>query len=137
MDKDELLRAGNDILEDVMQAIESNQYSDLGQKIRKGSLCALGQTAHNPVLSTLRYFRSESEAHVKQKTCPAKVCSALCEVRTDETKCIKCNLCRKNCPAGAISPEIKVDNSKCIRCNACIELCPKKAISRVAKTPAN
>ena len=127
----EKIVAGKGVPEDI------DFLEDLGQKIRKGSLCALGQTAPNPVLSTLRYFRSEYEAHVKQKTCLAKVCSALCEVRTDEKKCIKCNLCRKNCPAGAISPEIKVDNSKCIRCNACIELCPKKAISRVAKTPVN
>ena len=123
----ERIVAGKGVPEDI------DFLEDLGQKIRKGSLCALGQTAPNPVLSTLRYFRHEYEAHVKEKYCPAKVCPALSDVAVEETKCIKCNLCKKGCPVGAITSDIKVDNSKCTRCNSCIEICPKKAISRVKK----
>ena len=106
---------------------------DLGEKIRKGSLCALGQTAPNPVLSTLRYFRNEYEAHVKQKQCPVKACNALSDVAIDLAKCVKCGLCRKNCAVGAIDENFRIDNAKCTRCNTCIEMCPKKAVSRVLK----
>ena len=106
---------------------------DLGEKIRKGSLCALGQTAPNPVLSTLRYFRNEYEAHVKEKKCPVKACNALSDVAIDLDKCIKCGLCRKNCAVGAIDENFRIDNAKCTRCNTCIEMCPKKAVSRVLK----
>ena len=106
---------------------------DLGEKIRKGSLCALGQTAPNPVLSTLRYFRNEYEAHVKQKQCPVKACNALSDVAIDLAKCVKCGLCRKNCAGGAIDENFRIDNAKCTRCNTCIEMCPKKAVSRVLK----
>lgn len=107
---------------------------DLGGKIRKGSLCALGQTAPGPALSTIRYFRNEYEAHVRDGYCPAHQCNALSDVALDNSKCVKCKLCVKNCPVGAISGEtFQVDNAKCTKCNTCIEICPKKAISRVKK----
>ncbi|MBO4646599.1 MAG: 4Fe-4S binding protein [Lentisphaeria bacterium] len=107
---------------------------DLGNKIRKGSLCALGQTAPGPALSTIRYFRNEYEAHVRDGYCPANQCKALSDVKLDHDKCIKCRLCVKNCPVGAISGDtFEVDNAKCTRCNTCIEMCPKKAIARVKK----
>jgi NADH-quinone oxidoreductase subunit F len=106
---------------------------DMGQKVRKGSLCGLGQTAPNPALSTLRYFRDEYMAHVKDKHCPALECPALVDVVVDKDKCIKCKLCIKNCPVSAISADFVVDNTLCVKCNACIEVCPKDAIRRTEK----
>ena len=110
---------------------------DLGNKIRKGSLCALGQTAPGPVLSTLRYFRNEYEAHVRDHYCPVNECNALTDVAVDMDKCVKCKLCVKVCPVDAIDPvTFKVDTEKCTRCNTCIETCAKKAIRRVRKGSA-
>ncbi len=110
---------------------------DIGPKIRKGALCGLGQTAPNPALSTLRYFRHEYEEHVRDHICSAHICSALVDVAIDPAKCIRCGLCVRTCPVSAIesSPEqgYTVDNAKCSKCNSCIEICPKKAISRVNK----
>ncbi len=104
---------------------------DLGPKIRAGALCGLGQTAPNPALSTIRFFRNEYEAHVNQKVCPSLQCTALVDIKLDKSKCVKCSLCRKTCPVGAISEDFVVDNAKCVKCNSCIEVCPKKTISRV------
>ena len=106
---------------------------DLGPKIKAGSLCGLGQTAPNPVLATLRYYRHEYEAHVKDHQCEALQCSALVDLKLDQSKCVKCRLCIKNCPVGAISDDFVIDNSKCTRCNSCMAACPKKAIRRVKK----
>ena len=106
---------------------------DLGPKIKAGSLCGLGQTAPNPVLATLRYYRHEYEAHVKEHQCEALQCSALVDLKLDQSKCVKCRLCIKNCPVGAISDDFVIDNSKCTRCNSCMAACPKKAIRRVKK----
>ena len=106
---------------------------DLGPKIRMGSLCGLGQTAPNPVLATLRYYRHEYEAHVRDRQCDALQCNALVDLKLDQSKCVKCRLCIKNCPVGAISDDFVVDNTKCTRCNTCVDICPKKAISRVKK----
>ena len=106
---------------------------DLGPKIKAGSLCGLGQTAPNPVLATLRYYRHEYEAHVKEHQCEALQCSALVDLKLDQSKCVKCRLCIKNCPVGAISDDFVIDNSKCSRCNSCMAACPKKAIRRVKK----
>ena len=106
---------------------------DLGPKIKAGSLCGLGQTAPNPVLATLRYYRHEYEAHVKEHQCEALQCSALVDLKLDQSKCVKCRLCIKNCPVGAISDDFVIDNNKCTRCNSCMAACPKKAIRRVKK----
>ncbi|MBO5763250.1 MAG: 4Fe-4S binding protein, partial [Lentisphaeria bacterium] len=104
---------------------------DLGGKIKAGSLCGLGQTAPNPVLATLRYYRHEYLDHVKEHRCSAKVCNALVDLKLDQSKCIRCKMCIRTCPAGAISDDFVIDNTKCLRCDSCVAVCPKKAISRV------
>lgn len=104
---------------------------DLGPKIVDGSLCGLGQTAPNPVLSTLRFFKDEYKAHVEDKVCPALVCNDLVEIEIDHDTCIECMACVKTCPVDAISDDIEVDVDTCTRCNSCIEVCPVDAISRI------
>lgn len=110
---------------------------DLGQKITKGSLCGLGQTAPNPVLSTMRYYQNEYEKHVTDRQCDALVCNALVEVFLDQEQCIECGLCIKTCPVSAISDDFIIDNKLCTRCNSCIEVCPKDAIHRTARGGAH
>ena len=106
---------------------------DLGQKIKAGSLCGLGQTAPNPVLATLRFYRKEYEEHVREHRCAALQCNAFVDLALEQDKCIKCKLCIKTCPVGAIGDDFVIDNDKCTRCNSCADVCPKKAIKRVAK----
>ena len=106
---------------------------DLGQKVRAGSLCGLGQTAPNPVLATLRFYRNEYEEHVKEHRCSALQCNAFVALALEQDKCIKCKLCIKTCPVGAINDDFTIDNDKCTRCNSCADVCPKKAIKRVVK----
>lgn len=112
------------------------KMEDLCKTIKAGSLCGLGQTAPNPVLTTLRYFRKEYEAHIKSKTCPALVCKGLIAYTVDPDKCVGCLLCLKNCPVGAISGERKkvhvIDQELCIKCGVCLDVCPPK-VSAVAK----
>jgi NADH:ubiquinone oxidoreductase subunit F (NADH-binding)/Pyruvate/2-oxoacid:ferredoxin oxidoreductase delta subunit len=102
----------------------------LAMTVKNGSLCALGGTAPNPVLTTIRYFRDEYEAHIKDKRCPAKVCKDLINYYIDPDKCVGCMVCLKNCPAGAISGDKKmvhvIDQGKCIKCGTCFDLCPPK-----------
>ncbi len=102
--------------------------------IKENALCGLGQTAPNPVLSTLRYFKDEYIAHVKDKRCPAGVCKDLLQIRIDPEKCKGCSLCSKKCPVGAISGEIRspftIDQSKCIKCGVCMSNCKFGAISK-------
>jgi NADH:ubiquinone oxidoreductase subunit F (NADH-binding)/NAD-dependent dihydropyrimidine dehydrogenase PreA subunit/(2Fe-2S) ferredoxin len=104
----------------------------LGQHIKETSHCGLGKTAPNPVLSTIRYFRNEYEAHIQDKRCPALVCVDLIQFRVDAEKCKKCGLCKKACPAEAITWEKKapaaINLEKCIRCRSCIQACKFKAI---------
>jgi len=103
---------------------------DIGQKVKEGSLCGLGQSAPNPVLTTIKYFRDEYEAHIKYKTCPAKYCKALINYRIDADKCKSCSLCAKKCPVNCISGEKKqpyiIDQQRCIKCGNCLEVCPSK-----------
>ena len=110
------------------------KLENLAMNIKRSSLCGLGQTAPNPVLSTLKYYRHEYEAHIKDKKCPAGECKAMTQVTIDPEKCKGCSLCSKNCPVSAIHGELKspfeIDQSKCIKCGVCIAKCPFKAIER-------
>ena len=103
---------------------------ELGESIIEGSICGLGKSAPNPVLSTIRYFRHEYEAHIKDKRCPALVCKELIWYTIDQEKCSACGLCRKSCPVDAITGEKKVpheiDQEKCTRCGICINVCPDR-----------
>ena len=109
-----------------------DKLEELCYYVKNNSLCGLGQTAPNPVLSTLRYFRDEYEAHIKEKRCPAGVCKALLSYSIDRDKCRGCTLCARSCPAGAIIGSIKnphvIDQNKCLKCGACMEKCRFGAI---------
>lgn len=123
------------ITEGKGKAGDIEKLERLASNIKKASLCGLGQTAPNPVLSTLKYFRDEYEAHIYHKKCPAGVCKALTQVHIDEEKCKKCGICAKNCPVGAIEGQVgkvtfKINQDKCIKCGVCITKCPFKAISK-------
>ena len=111
-----------------------DELDELGQHIKATALCGLGNTAPNPVLSTIRYFRHEYEAHINDKKCAAGVCKALMQFVIND-KCIGCTLCARNCPTDAISGEVKkphlIDQDKCIKCGVCFEKCKFKAIDKV------
>ena len=120
-------KEGKASLEDI------DRLEHLANIVKKTSLCGLGQTAPNPVLTTIRYFRDEYEAHVNGK-CPALVCKDLIRYEIIPTKCVGCTLCAKNCPANAIRGEVKqahvIDPNICIRCGLCIVQCPSQAIRK-------
>ena len=109
---------------------------ELAETIKDTSLCGLGQSAANPVLSTLRFFRDEYEAHIMEDRCPAGVCQGLRTYQVDNASCIGCMACKKNCPSGAIVGERKnahyIVVDKCLGCGACMDACPKHSISLVA-----
>jgi len=112
------------------QAADLDELHYLAEMVKKGSLCGLGKTAPNPVLSTMKYFRNEYEAHI-QKRCPAGRCKALIRyVITDD--CIGCTLCAQHCPADAIEwrpyEKQKIDPDKCVRCGTCKAVCPSDAV---------
>lgn len=135
-------RIGTKRMLEILQKITSGKGEDgdieklelLAKNIKISALCGLGQTAPNPVLSTLKYFRDEYEAHIKEKRCPAGVCQAMLTYSITEDTCRGCGLCTKVCPVTAISGKPKtpynIDQTKCIKCGACIEKCPFKAIIR-------
>ena len=110
------------------------RLEELAVGIKASALCGLGQTAPNPVLSTIRYFRDEYEAHINDKKCPAGVCKHLLDFTIDPETCKGCGICAKKCPADAITGEKKkpytIDTAKCIKCGACIEACPYGSISK-------
>ena len=122
----EKITAGNGTVEDI------EHLEELAAYIKSASLCGLGQTAPNPVLSTLRYFRDEYMAHVVDKKCPAGVCKNLLQYKIDADKCRGCTACARKCPVSAISGAVKephtIDTAKCIKCGACIATCKFGAI---------
>ena len=129
------ITSGKGTMEDI------DKLEDLAYYIKDNALCGLGQTAPNPVLSTIRFFRDEYEAHINDRHCPAAVCKELFHYVVDPDKCIGCTQCLRNCPPFAISktdyiaeghklPSVKIDNEKCIKCGACIERCKFDAISK-------
>jgi len=107
---------------------------ELGEVIKDSSMCGLGTTAPNPVLSTLRYFRDEYLAHIKDKSCPAGVCKALVSYEIDSDKCTGCLACKNNCPEQAIEGERKIphklDQNKCIKCGICYDVCKFDAVTK-------
>ncbi len=126
-----------DILTDITEGRGKQEdielLEELGNLIEDASLCALGGTAPNPVLSTIRYFRDEYEAHIREKRCPAGVCKVLIIFTVDEEKCTGCRVCVRECPQGAISGEKKklhrIDQEKCIKCGLCRDSCKFDAIT--------
>jgi NADH-quinone oxidoreductase subunit F len=104
---------------------------EVADLMRKTSLCALGRTAVNPVLSTLYYYPDEFAAHIIEKRCPSLACKALISYYVEPKVCIGCNLCKKNCPQGAIEGEegsiSVIDQYRCTRCGICFDVCPPKA----------
>lgn len=135
-------RIGTKRMQEILQKIcdgkgtkeDLDKLETLANNIKRASLCGLGQTAPNPVLSTMKYFKDEYIAHVRDKSCPAGECKALAKIQIDPAVCKGCGLCKKNCPVNAITGEPgkthKIDQDICIKCGTCMTKCPFKAIHK-------
>ena len=131
----------NDIVAGRGKEGDIELLEEIGDVMSEASLCALGKTAANPILSTIRYFRDEYEVHIEEKRCPALVCKDLISYYIDPERCNACRLCLKNCPADAIDGEKKlihiIDQSKCVKCGTCFDVCPPKfsAVKKISGEP--
>jgi NADH:ubiquinone oxidoreductase subunit F (NADH-binding)/(2Fe-2S) ferredoxin/Pyruvate/2-oxoacid:ferredoxin oxidoreductase delta subunit len=138
------LRTSLDTLERITQGKgapgDIEQLQEMAEVMQDCCLCALGTSAPNPVLSTLRYFREEYDAHIKEHRCPGGVCKELIEYAIDPEKCDGCHACFRGCPVQAISGEVKkthaLDRAQCVKCGACIEACKREAIHKVSRSHA-
>jgi NADH:ubiquinone oxidoreductase subunit F (NADH-binding)/ferredoxin len=126
----QMLNILEDIVEGKGQPKDVDMLLEIGESVNAGSLCGLGQSAANPVLTTIKYFREEYEEHINEKRCSALACKALISYHINAEKCKGCTMCAKACPVEAITGVKKevhvIDQSKCIQCGMCLEKCPKK-----------
>ncbi len=139
-------REGSEALLEILTKISNGEgeeddlefLQELGEAIKDASMCGLGQTLPNPVLSTLRHFKDEYEAHIKDKRCPAYVCKKLISYYIDPKKCKACMICLRDCPAEAIIGDKNqihvIDQSKCTKCGTCFDVCPTRfgAVTRLS-----
>ncbi len=139
------LRQARNILTNIVtgkgQEGDIEMLQQIAETTSAASLCALGQTSANPVLTTIRYFRDEYDAHIREKRCPAMVCKSLIAYYIDPTKCQACTICSRNCPVGAINGSPGkihlIDQSKCTKCGTCSDVCPPKfrAVMKISGEP--
>jgi NADH:ubiquinone oxidoreductase subunit F (NADH-binding)/Pyruvate/2-oxoacid:ferredoxin oxidoreductase delta subunit len=139
------LKQARKILDDIVagkgKEEDIEKLTEIAEATSAASLCALGQTAANPMLTTIRYFRDEYDAHVKEKRCPALVCKNLVSYYIDPAKCAACTLCFRNCPVGAVDGERDkihiIDQAKCTKCGTCFDVCPPafRAVQKISGEP--